>query len=220
MTEERTTTGASRPARAAEPELRLFVAIELPPEWIEALASLQEQLRWPLEDAAGQRLRWVRPEAIHLTLKFLGEVAASRRERIERALATAVATPPGMSLRLGAVGAFSDRRGPRVVWVAIEGETAPLAELAARVEGVLATLGFPREGRPFAPHLTLARVSEGVDAARREAIERAIRSATAPNEPAFRVDCVSLMLSRLGPRGATYERLRAFPSMGPQREDV
>ena len=202
-----------------EPKLRLFVAIELPVEWLQALGSLQEQLRRPLEDAAGQRLRWVRPEGIHLTLKFLGEVAASRRERIEGALATAVPAPPGMSLHLGAVGTFGDRRGPRVVWVAVEGEAA-LAELAARVEGALAALGFPRERRPFAAHLTLARVPEGVDAARHEAIERAIRSAQAASVPALRVDCVSLMLSRLGPRGATYKRLRAFPSTEPPWEDV
>lgn len=187
--------------------LRLFVALELPEEWTQALARMQADLR-----ARGlARLRWVRPEGIHLTLKFLGEVPAPRLAGIDAALRGAVARAPDFALRLGAPGTFG-RGSPRVLWVGIEGDLDRLAALQRRVEAVLAPLGFPPEGRPFAPHLTLARVPEAAPPDLRRAVAPAVEWLRVPPAPDFRVSRVSLMESRLGPGGAVYICRGGYPA--------
>ncbi|HEU4759114.1 MAG TPA: RNA 2',3'-cyclic phosphodiesterase, partial [Dehalococcoidia bacterium] len=134
--------------------LRLFVAVELGEGVRRALAALQDDLRRRgLTD-----LRWVRPEGIHLTLKFLGETPTEKVADIQEALAAEVAGVAPHWLRLGKLGTFGDRRGPQVLWVDLEGDVSRLAQLQRRIDQALAPLGFPRERREFAPHLTLARV--------------------------------------------------------------
>lgn len=136
-------------------DLRLFVAIELPGEVRSVLNELQHELQ---RDAALARLRWVRPEGIHLTLKFLGAAPAEKRGDIEAAVQRAVAGIPPFELHLGKLGTFGSKRSPRVLWVDVAGDTETLARLQGQVERELAPLGFPPEGRAFSPHLTLARV--------------------------------------------------------------
>lgn len=204
--------------------LRLFVAIELPQAWQQALGQLQEEMRRALvADASlrGLRLRWVRPEAIHLTLKFLGEVEAARLPAIEAALAAAVQAPPGFELGLLGTGAFHDRRAPRVIWASLRADDR-LRRLAERVDAGLGGAGFPQEKRPFAPHLTLARLPEDLPPPlRKRAAEVATACAPPPVAP-LRVEFVSLMRSRLGSGGARYERLAAFPkgALQPPGADV
>ncbi len=201
-----------RQPREGGPHLRLFVAIELPGAWLAALQAMQDQLRRTLEAPGWPRPRWVRPEGIHLTLKFLGETPEASRARIEEALASAVPEILGVRLRLGGAGTFSDRGSPRVIWVSVGGDTDGLARVASQVEAALAPLGFPTERRPFAAHLTLARVPDPVPQPDRQRYHGAIAAAGPPSDlPDFNVEKVSLMLSRLGPGGARYERLAAFP---------
>ena len=208
MAERRT-----EPAGVERPEqLRLFVACELPDEVRRALGGIQEDLR---RLGAG-RLRWVRPEGIHVTLKFLGEVEAARVEAITAALAAAVEP---FELRLSflqeGLGGFGGGR-LRVVWVGLEGDITQLAALAARVEAALKPLGFPADasGRPFAAHLTLARVPDQMPpAARREVAELIGRYRSAPL-PSMMLKEISLMRSILGPAGSVYQRLAAFPAAG------
>lgn len=185
--------------------LRLFVAVDLPPQVREALGRLQSELK--RLDLA--RLRWVRPEGVHLTLKFLGETPARRLVGVEAALAGAVRGPP-FRLALGPPGTFGDRRGPRVLWLDIAGEVERLRALQAAVETALADAGFPPEERDFAPHLTLARVPQPPPPGTAESIERALGSVTPPAAE-FLVSEVVLMRSRLQPGGAVYERLAVFP---------
>ena len=192
---------------ANEPSpLRLFVACELPDELKRALGRLQDDLRRLGLD----RLRWVRPEGIHLTLKFLGDVEASRVEEITAALSSAVA-PFELRLWPAAVGSFGGPR-LRVVWVGLEGGVEELAALAGRVEAALEPLGFPRERRPFAAHLTLARVPDDVPSAERRQIASLIERYRPPSLPAATMRQASLIRSHLGPRGARYERLASFPA--------
>lgn len=202
-----------------EGRLRLFVAIELPPAWLAAMATLQERMKQVLAAdprTRGLRLRWTRPEGIHLTLKFLGEVDASLLERIKDALAAAATDMPSIQLVLGRTGSFGGRQAPRVLWAGIgeagsEGDSR-LARLAERIEEALEPEGFPRERRAFSPHLTLARFPEEVPAWQR-ALAASLAAAVAlpPTEP-FTVAAVSLMRSHLGPGGARYERLASFPA--------
>jgi len=196
-------TGANR-----ERGLRLFVACELPPAVRDALGRLQDELR---ARGAG-RLRWVRPEGIHLTLKFLGEVPAARREAVENALAGAVVSPFALDVRLGSLGGFGGRQRLRVIWVGLEGDVEGLAELAALIEEALGPLGFPREGRPFAPHLTLARVPDDAGIQERSRLADLLEAFPSPPLPSMTLTAVNLMQSFLQPTGARYQCLAVYPA--------
>jgi 2'-5' RNA ligase len=187
--------------------LRLFVACELPPEALEALARIQADLR---ERGAG-RLRWVRPEGIHLTLKFLGAVSPEKAQRVIDALSTAIVEPFTLALRFDRLGSFGGRMRLHVIWVGLAGDVEKLAALAETVEKALGSLGFPRESRPFAPHLTLARVPDEMGIEERSRLADLIASYKLPEMPSLSVSEVSLMQSFLLPGGARYEQRAAFP---------
>lgn len=184
-------------------QLRLFVAVELPPGVREALAGLQQELR----PRGGPGVRWVRPDGIHLTLKFLGDVPHPQVPQVEEALRSAASGQAAFGLGLGVSGFFPNPHRPRVFWVGIEGEVEQLTALARRVEEALSPLGFPTEGRPFAPHLTLARLGERLSPAQRDDFGRAAQSAHWHPGHHFTVDGVSLIRSQLTPQGAIYSCL-------------
>lgn len=200
---------------SGERSIRLFVAVELPDAWKQGLAGLQERTKAALAAdgfTADLKPRWIRPEGIHLTLKFIGEVEPERLASIQEALARAVTRPPGIALALGRPGTFADRRAPRVLWAGL-GATPDnaLDSLVERIEAALAALDVRRERRPFRPHLTLARLPDGAsEAQRRRAAELAV-AVEPPAVEAFQVAKVSLMQSFLGPGGARYERLATWP---------
>jgi 2'-5' RNA ligase len=191
----------------SESMLRLFVACELPPEMKAALARLQDALR----SKGAPRVRWVRPDGIHLTLKFLGAVPQEKVAAICEALAPTVQGIPPLALSLAEVGTFGDRRGARVLWVGMQGDLEPLARLQQRVEKALEPLGFPPERRAFSPHLTLARVPDTMGSGERQALRELAKTIEVPTAAAVTIGDLSLMRSILGPGGAVYERLAAFP---------
>jgi len=176
--------------------VRLFVALNLPPPVREALWAATARLR-DLE----LPVKWVRGEGVHLTLKFLGDVADEREPELAAALTSAAAGARTLSLALGGFGVFPDFRRPRVVWVGIAPEPG-LEILQHRVEQEFAALGFPTEARPFRPHVTLGRAARdarpvdfpGLEAAlgRLEFAETALVSA------------LDLMQSTLQTGGAVY----------------
>ena len=127
-----------------EGNLRLFVACELPPEALEALGRVQADLR----DHGAGRLRWVRPEGIHLTLKFLGAVAPNLAKRVTKALAKSIVEPFTLNLHFDRLGSFGGRMRLRVLWVGLAGDVEELSALAETVEKALKPLGFPREPVP------------------------------------------------------------------------
>jgi 2'-5' RNA ligase len=186
--------------------LRLFIACELTGEVRRALGELQDGLR----GATRARLRWVRPDGVHLTLKFLGEVDAGRVGEIERALAGAV-EPFDALVRPAGLNGFGVRR-LRVVWVGLEGDIDRLAGLAGRTDDALAALGFPRERRPFAPHLTLARVPDEASPQDRRELSQLLEGYPVPELPSMRLTEVHLIRSTLGPGGSVYQRLATFPA--------
>lgn len=200
---------------SADPTLRLFVALELPDGWKDALGKLQDEMRAGLQRRFGDsiRPRWVSPDGIHLTLNFLGETATSRLDAIETALGRAVLTRPGFNLELANIGSFADRRAPRVILATIGGDTKALYALAERVESWLApTRRGQRDERRFQPHLTLARLPETMDGATRKAVSELTRSYRPPAVARWDVEAVSLIRSHLGPDGARYERIAWFPA--------
>lgn len=188
---------------------RLFVAIELDGHVQQALNRLQHELqRNPLNG-----LRWVRPEGVHLTLKFLGETPREKVASITQALAASTAGIAPHELSLGKLGTFGSRGSPRVLWVDLEGDLEQLRRLAEQVERALMPLGFPPENRRFSPHLTLARVRPESAREVARSLEQAVAAVTAP-KAAIEVREVALMLSKLGPGGAVYTQLEAFPLTG------
>ncbi|HEY8105989.1 MAG TPA: RNA 2',3'-cyclic phosphodiesterase [Gemmatimonadales bacterium] len=135
--------------------MRLFVAVPIPEPALGVVASLLARLRasdWPV--------RWVRPEGIHLTLKFYGEVAPERLEVIEEAIRFAAAGTTPIPMRLATLGAFPTTSRPRILWLGLE--APPTLELLQhRLERGGEDIGFPPEGAPFQPHVTLGRMREG-----------------------------------------------------------
>ena len=133
--------------------MRLFVALNLPAPVREALWAATARAR-----DLGLPVKWVRGEGLHLTLKFLGDVADEREPELAAALTRAAAGARGLALALGGFGMFPDFRRPRVVWVGIAPEPG-LEILQHRVEQEFAPLGFPTEARAFRPHVTLGRAA-------------------------------------------------------------
>ena len=187
--------------------VRLFIAIELPATTLARLNEVQHAIQ---RDSQLARLRWVRPQGIHLTLKFLGETAAAKQTTIEDAVLRATKSVAPFEVELGKLGRFGSRQSPRVLWVDVAGDTGSLARLQTNVERELSPLGFPTEQRPFSAHLTLARVPPESAREVGGALDEAITATTAP-ESIIAVDEVSLMKSDLQPGGAVYTRLFVAP---------
>jgi 2'-5' RNA ligase len=135
--------------------MRLFAAVPVAEPARTEILALLARLRateWPV--------RWVQDEGLHLTLKFFGEVASERLEVIEEAVRIAGDDVGALSLTLGDLGAFPSESRPRVLWIGLEG-TPALELLQDRLERAAEAIGFPPEGTPFQPHVTLGRVREG-----------------------------------------------------------
>ncbi|MEK7294601.1 MAG: RNA 2',3'-cyclic phosphodiesterase [Nitrospirota bacterium] len=188
--------------------IRTFVAIELDTPLRKALAQVQADLRNRLQTAMGPdvRIQWVKPESVHLTLKFLGDIPEERVSEIVTALARVAGAHIRSTVDVGGLGAFPDARAPRVLWVGLSGQVEGVKRLAAAVERALAELGFAPEPKPFNPHLTLARIKErSRDVGRALAAGRMLERA-APLGTVM-VNAIALMQSELKPSGAVYTKL-------------
>jgi len=191
--------------------LRLFVAL-LPPEPVQRrLAALQGALR----DSAGAHadgIRWTPAERIHLTLQFLGAVPEERLPEVQAAVRGAAASSRPLRLLVRGAGGFPSSRRARVVWAGVEDDAGGLAAVVRGLGHGLSPLGFPPDGRPFSPHLTLGRSR---DARGARGVGGALASASAELEPvAWRADALVLFRSTLGPGGARHEELVRAP-LGP-----
>jgi 2'-5' RNA ligase len=133
--------------------MRAFIAVTLPDEVRRALGVLQQRLREAVAD-----VKWVEPEHLHVTLKFLGEIDDGQRAGVEALLSRSAAAEPSFPARLGGLGGFPSMSAPRIVWVGFEDGREPLTRLAGRLEAGIERLGLRREERPFSAHLTLGRV--------------------------------------------------------------
>jgi 2'-5' RNA ligase len=179
--------------------IRSFVAVEVPGRVRQQISELLVVLRrQPLSS-----VRWVRPEQMHLTLAFLGEVTSDFITAVQGALVKAAPTIPGFAAQLGGLGAFPGLGRGRVVWAGMKMGKNELVALQREVTRVLVGVGYVPEARPFSPHLTLGRLREPANVA-------PVGQARFESEP-FDVDRVVLFRSVLRPEGPVYTRLAEFP---------
>jgi 2'-5' RNA ligase len=178
--------------------MRVFIAIELPREIQQELGALQRDLKNVTNSA-----RWVAPDSIHLTLKFIGETPEHRVPEIDSALLGLTWKPFTVSVR--SIGFFPGTRSPRVFWAGLE--APPMEGLAQQIDARMERLGFEKEKRAFRPHLTLAR-------ARDMRIDSSLVVAAEKYEEhlfgSFTADRFYLIQSTLKPSGAVYNRLKEY----------
>ncbi len=191
--------------------IRTFIAIELNDALHRALGETQENLK---QARAAKVVRWVAPENIHLTLKFLGDVDAEKIPDVNRAIEQACVGVAPFVINIRGLGAFPNLQRPNVVWIGMSGQTDAAELLAKKIEDACAALGFPREQRPFAAHLTLGRVKKDARPNDRRAIGELIANAQLNASTDFRVERVSMMKSELKSSGSVYSRLAAIELYG------
>jgi 2'-5' RNA ligase len=199
--------------------VRAFIAVELNSAVRTAISNLQAQVKAELhrelrQSVADIRLQWVKPESIHLTLKFLGDIREEQVDGICSSLMSALATQSCFLLEVGGLGVFPDLRAPRVLWIGLEqaerNGPSPAVQLAETVERAMTSLEFFPDAKPFTPHLTLARIKE-----RSREVGKVLSSlgllAKGRAMGTLPVNAVSLMRSDLQPSGAVYTRLCEIP---------
>ena len=184
-------------------QVRSFIAVEIPDGLKRGLGQLQDRLR----ERNPAAVKWVAPAGIHLTLKFLGGVAAGRIGEITAAMESAVRGISPIRLEVEGLGVFPNPGRVQVAWVGLGGEVDKLAQIQQRVESNLAELDFARESRPFAPHLTLARLHNGASPAERQRFGQIIAETKFEFGSHIKVGAISLMKSQLTPAGAIYRRI-------------
>ncbi len=186
--------------------MRCFVAVEVSTPVRKRVVELQRALR-----RAGADVRWVEEGNLHLTLKFLGEIDERGMERLKGLLSIEASRWPRIRVEYAGVGTFPERGAPRVVWAGLTGDVGKLAGLAAAVERAAEEVGVPREGRPFAAHITVGRVKSPRNAKRLAAAVEQQRGVPLGGEE---IGEFILFKSTLTPSGPIYEPLERFSLSG------
>ncbi len=196
-------------------QIRSFIAIELPDELKSELVQLEARLK-----SGGQfRVKWVDPNGIHLTLKFLGDIAADKAEEIVGAMEEAARGVSTFQLKVKGLGVFPNPKRAQVAWVGLSGEVDKLAQLQKSVESKLAPLGFAPESRRFTPHLTLARLRNQVSPDERQRFGQLITGTAFEADCAIEADTISLIRSQLTREGAIYTRINSVRLEKPLSTD-
>lgn len=187
--------------------LRVFIAIELPAPACDAIQKETSRLRQTL---GSDFIRWIPSSNMHLTLKFLGDTAASHLDFLKQMLVREAELHPPFDMQLGGLGCFPNQRNPRVLWVDIHAP-ADLTSLQRGIEAGASRLGYKPESRPFSPHLTIGRVRENVSLTEIQKIRAALATVQPGNVTSARVDSVHLFKSDLQPGGSVYTKLFSTP---------
>ena len=180
--------------------IRTFIALELPPALISLLHKVQQDLK-----RMNIRARWVRPENIHLTLKFLGDINPGDVDKIDAAMAAAAIEFAPVTLTVRGIGVFPGIKRPRVIWVGLGGDIRSLLALQSRLEQELAEVEFPQDKRSFKAHLTLGRIKQSAGPA---VIRQVITEHATLSSDDFTCNQVLLFKSDLKPSGAVYSILK------------
>ncbi|MHB8104932.1 MAG: RNA 2',3'-cyclic phosphodiesterase [Dehalococcoidales bacterium] len=186
--------------------IRSFIAVELPADLKQALAELQLKFK----SAGSPPVRWVEPKNIHLTLKFLGDIDAGDTGKITAALEEAVRGVSPFYIEASGLGVFPNLNRIQIIWIGLYGDIEKLGNLQKRIETNLKPLGFPAEGRPFTPHLTLARVRDYATGDARQKLGQLISGTSFTEKYKIGINAVNLMKSQLTREGPIYTKLTAI----------
>ena len=185
----------SHSARSVRMNIRCFIAIDLTLEVKKELQALIDTLKKNNGD-----VKWVTPEKLHLTLKFLGSTQKDMLPRISECLATLTSSYRPFSMKVSGTGVFPGRRSPRVIWVGTE-DSEVLADMKRDIEKAMASFGYEEENKQFTPHLTIGRVRS-----QRGMIStmNALSAYEGKDFGTVCVDEIKLMKSELKPKGPEY----------------
>jgi len=182
---------------------RSFIAVELSKEIAAGVRKIQGRLR---DRAAG--VSWVRPEGIHLTLRFLGDVDPGRVEGIASRAEECVKAIAPFFIGIRGCGGFPNPRNPRVIWIGVEDPAGLLKEIQAKVEQGMEEMGFTREARAYTPHLTIGRLRSGKG---KGEVAQALEAMKGCDLGTMEVREICLFRSQLKPTGAEYTKLKVIP---------
>ncbi len=179
--------------------LRTFIAVELDPAIQKELKSIQDHLKKSAADVT-----WVKPENIHVTLKFLGEISPEKAEIVKIVLKETLLGFQAFSFEMTHLGAFPKVENPRIIWAAIDAQEKNLSGMTKRLEQNLEQAGFKKDDQDFAPHITLGRLKTSTQ---KFALIKAIKAFNLTQPLIQEVTKVSLFKSTLTPQGPIYEAL-------------
>jgi len=184
--------------------IRTFIAINMSNEIKEQLNKIQTQLK-----KANADVKWVNPEGMHITLKFLGNIVIGQLESIYQMVLEATSDTKPFLLSLTSLGAFPNLFNPKVVWVGVDKGKQECINLAKRIDENLMRLGFQVEEKDFVPHLTLGRVKS--PSGKNELSNLLISNLKTQSFGQMDVTKIEVMGSQLTPKGSIYTTLREFP---------
>ncbi len=180
--------------------IRSFIAVKIPDSVIAAISEVQDGMR-----SRRLKAKWVRPENIHLTLKFLGDIPSTDVDRVGGVMVRSLEGRGALTLSAKGLGVFPGVKRARIVWAGLTGDVGSLIEYQKAMDAALADIGFPREKRPFKGHLTLARIKGRVNPS---ALVAAVEAFGGFQTPPFIVKEIILYQSQLKPTGPIYTALR------------
>ena len=192
-----------------ERTIRSFLALDPPEEILREIGRVQNRLRKLIHGD----VRWIRPESIHLTLKFFGDISGNDVANISAVAGKAAAEVRPFDLAIGGAGVFPDPHRPRIIWLGMNGEVARLVTFQQGMERALREIGFPPEERPFRPHLTLGRIKIPKGLIGLAGVLEKGETYTAGR---FTASGLGLFKSDLTLRGAIYTRLAGYPFAGQE----
>ncbi len=187
--------------------VRVFVSVGLSTEAREALADAVERIRSEIPNG----IQWARPDGMHLTLKFLGNIPSANVSPLVECVGELASANRGFRLKLTGLGMFPNRRKPRVLWAGVGGDLNALSSLQQAAEDAINALGYPPEQRPFRPHITLGRPRRSASDGQLARIGAVVSGITPPAAVSWQVDCVDVMRSERHPSGARYTVLGSGP---------
>ncbi len=194
--------------------LRSFIAIELPLHLQDAIEKQTARLRQTL---GNEIVRWVPAQNMHLTLKFLGDIATSHVDFLKQLLTRVGDSHPQFDLQIGGLGSYPTSRRPRVLWAGLHTPT-DLISLQKSVEAGTTRLGYEQEEHDFSPHLTLGRVRQTISPTEMQKVRNTMSTIQLGNISTARVDSIHLFKSDRLPSGSIYTKLFSAPLSKPRGE--
>jgi 2'-5' RNA ligase len=187
--------------------LRAFIAIDIPLHLQDAIEKQTSRLRQTL---GNDLIRWIPAQNMHLTLKFLGDIASSHVEFLKQLLTREATQHSQFDFQIGGLGSFPNSRRPRILWVGLHAP-ANLTSLQKSIEAGTTRLGYEQEEHDFSPHLTIGRVRQNISPAELLKIRAVLDNIQLGNIGTARVDSIHLVKSELNPNGSVYTNLFSAP---------